>query len=119
MNSDFMSVVSSLLSNPGALDALRGIVESADGTRNSASQSSASPTSFLPPSFSKESEPQKNALKKLQNPFDGTAPFFGGKQDKNVALLNALTPYMRSERAAKIGSAIKAIRVIGMLSSLK
>lgn len=114
MNGDFMSVVSSLLSNPGALDALRGIVESADGTRNSASPSSASPTSFP-----KESEPQKNALEKLQNPFDGTAPVFGGKQDKNVALLNALTPYMRSERAAKIGSAIKAIRVIGMLSSLK
>lgn len=38
---------------------------------------------------------------------------------KNVTLLNAIRPYMRSSRAEKIGSAIKAMEMIELLSKLK
>ena len=40
-------------------------------------------------------------------------------QNKNVALLNAIAPYLRSERAAKMESAIKAIQVLGIISAIK
>jgi len=39
--------------------------------------------------------------------------------NKNIALLRAITPYLRPSRAGKIESAIKAIQVISMISSLK
>ena len=38
---------------------------------------------------------------------------------KNVTLLNAIRPYMRSSRAEKIGSAIKAMEMMELLSKLK
>ena len=38
---------------------------------------------------------------------------------KNVTLLNAIRPYMRSSRAEKISSAIKAMEMIELLSKLK
>ena len=43
----------------------------------------------------------------------------GSTNNKNIALLNAITPYMRESRATKINSAIKAIQVINILSSLQ
>lgn len=38
---------------------------------------------------------------------------------KNISLLNAIRPYMRSSRAEKIGSAIKAMEMIELLSKIK
>lgn len=38
---------------------------------------------------------------------------------RNVSLLNAIRPYMRSSRAEKIGSAIKAMEMIELFSKLK
>jgi len=38
---------------------------------------------------------------------------------RGVSLLNAIRPYMRSSRAEKIGSAIKAMEMIELLSKLK
>ena len=111
MNNDFMSTVTSLLSNPGALDAIKQIASSAGTT---------APKPVAPPSplFADLSEqPARNTSP--DNSFNALMSRGGGPQDKNVALLNALAPYMRVERAAKIESAIKAIRVIGMISSLK
>lgn len=114
MNNDFMSTVTSLLSNPGALDAIKQIASSAGTT---------TPKPVAPPSplFADLSEqPARNTSPDNSfNPVNALMPRGGGPQDKNVALLNALAPYMRVERAAKIESAIKAIRVIGMISSLK
>lgn len=113
MNNDFMSTVTSLLSNPGALDAIKQIASSAGTT-------APKPVAQPSPSFSEFSEqPARNTSS--ENSFNPVNALItrGGPQDKNIALLNALAPYMRVERAAKIESAIKAIRVIGMISSLK
>ena len=41
------------------------------------------------------------------------------KNNREVALLHAIQPYMRPARAAKIGSAVKAIQVLSILSSLQ
>ena len=38
---------------------------------------------------------------------------------KNANLLNAIKPYMRSSRAEKISSALKALEMIDLLSKLK
>ena len=42
-----------------------------------------------------------------------------GGHTRELALLNAMRPYLRSSRAGKIDNAIKAIRVIDFLSSLR
>lgn len=113
MNNDFMSTVTSLLSNPGALDAIKQIASSAGTT-------APKPVAQPSPLFSDLSG-QSARNTSPDNSFDPVNALMsrGDPQDKNIALLNALAPYMRVERAAKIESAIKAIRVIGMISSLK
>lgn len=117
MNNDLMSAIASLLSDPGALNAIKQLADTPIASPSAPETLSAQipANSSLPGFFG-----SKNDASGSENPGSvGTLTPSVGVRDKNVALLNAIAPYMRAERAAKISSAIKAIRVIGMISSLK
>lgn len=106
MDNDFMSKIASILSDPQSADAIKHIAQSV-GAADQQTQHD-----FDPPDFDGSPE---SRLPDISQAFFKPA----AAQNKNVALLNAITPYLRSERAAKMESAIKAIRVLGIISAIK
>ncbi len=106
MDNDFMSKIASILSDPQSADAIKHIAQSV-GAADQHTQHD-----FDPPDFDGSPE---SRLPDIPQAFFKPA----AAQNKNVALLNAIAPYLRSERAAKMESAIKAIRVLGIISAIK
>ncbi len=111
---DLLSKISEILSNPESAQKIREIA---------ATLSTESPSS--PPSqeedFPVSSVPDAPALPTV-SPVDAVSlfsGFSGGAHSRDLALLNAVRPYLRSSRAGKIDNAIKAIRVIDLLSALR
>lgn len=105
MDNDFMSKIASILSDPQSADAIKHIAQSV-GAADQQTQHD-----FDPPGFDGSPE---SRLPDIPQAF-----FKPAAQNKNVALLNAIAPYLRSERAAKMESAIKAIQVLGIISAIK
>ncbi|MBO5248834.1 MAG: hypothetical protein J6B54_06085 [Clostridia bacterium] len=112
---DLFSKISEILSNP----------ESAQKIREIASTLSTSDLPSPAPSVPEESEdgiPDVPALPasagldtmNLLSSFSG-----GGTHSRDLALLHAVRPYLRASRAGKIDNAIKAIRVIDLLTALR
>lgn len=89
---DMMSRISSLLENPESADKIKQIASSlgGDGGNDTA----------------------------LASDGDMSA-MFSGSEVREVALLNAMKPYMRASRAEKIDAAIRALRMIRMLRNMK
>ena len=66
------------------------------------------------------SEPAANPTSDLNlDKISSMMSSMSGGNDRHVALLNALSPYLRDSRQAKIGTAIKAMQVIKVLGNLK
>lgn len=98
MENDLMSMLSSVMSNPESAEKLKNIAGNflqGDNTQND--EEFSVPTS------------QDNSMNFMS----------GMANNKNINLLNAIAPYMSKNRAAKLGSAIKAIRMINVLNSMK
>lgn len=95
-NNDMFSKISQMLENPQSADVIKQIASSFSTPSESAAESE----SFEP--------------EKLTAMMSGA-----GKNDKNISLLRAIEPYMSGARANKIESAVKAIRIINMLSYLQ
>ena len=102
---DLFSKISEIMSNPEAAQKIKEIASSL------ASESSSAP---LPPPAEEESVAASSAPVSALNLFSGISA-----HSREVALLNAVRPYLRSSRAERLNGAIKAIRVIDMLSGLR
>lgn len=102
---DLFSKISEIMSNPEAAQKIKEIASSL------ASESS---SSSLPPSEEGESVAASVDPSPALNLFSGISA-----HSREVALLNAVRPYLRSSRAERLNGAIKAIRVIDMLSGLR
>ncbi len=107
---DLFSKVSELLSNPESAQKIRQIASSLASSEDSSEPSDAVPAEGLPAVSSDNAD--------LTGLFSGLSSSVGG-HSREMALLNAVRPYLRSSRAGKIDRAIKAIRVIDMLSNLR
>ncbi len=101
--SDLFSKISEILSNPEASQKIREIASSMSEGQTGTQ------TSDLPSVTNEPSDPMA-----LLSGLSG-----GGAHSRDLNLLNAMRPYLRSSRAAKIDSAVKAIRMIEMLSALR
>ncbi len=109
---DLFSKVAEILSNP---ESAQKIKEIAAGLSDSSVSDPSSES--VDDSFSVESSSIPNqGLDSLNLPSGG---FSSGGHFRELALLNAMRPYLRSSRAGKIDNAIKAIRVIDFLSALR
>ncbi len=116
---DLFSKVSEILSNP----------ESAQKIREIAASLSSSAESSEPDRFPEDSDsPALPAVESSDRSGDGLLALSGlgsglssgfGSHSRELALLNAVRPYLRASRAGKIDNAMKAIRVIDMLSGLR
>ena len=101
---DLFSKISEIMSNPEAAQKIKEIASSL------ASESSSAP---LPP-------PAEESVAASSEPVSALNLFSGiSAHSREVALLNAVRPYLRSSRAERLNGAIKAIRVIAMLSGLR
>ncbi|MBP3300584.1 MAG: hypothetical protein J6M34_03680 [Clostridia bacterium] len=105
--SDLFSKVSELLSDPESAQKIKSIAASLSGEGSD------------PAEDSSESLP-------LPLPDEGASggdllPSFGvaSSHSREINLLNALRPYLRSSRAEKVDRALKAIRVIDLLSRIR
>lgn len=111
---DMLSRISEILSNPEAANKLKDIAISM-GSGNDKNIENNS----LEENSNNESQAAFNDsgfdMTKMTSILSG----LGSGNNKNIVLLNAIRPYMRKERSDKIGSAIKAIQVINILSNLK
>lgn len=111
---DMLSRISEILSNPEAAGKLKDIASSMGG--NSSQNVENEESSEFPIQESRGAFNDSGFdMAKMNSMLSG----FGGGNNKNIALLNAIRPYMRKERSDKISSAIKAIQVISILSNLK
>ncbi len=110
---DLFSKISEILSNPEAAQKIREIASTL-----SSSESSPLPTEDFPESVSVDAPvlPASGSLDSMDlfSGFSGS-----GAHSRDLALLNAVRPYLRASRAGKIDNAIKAIRVIDLLSALR
>lgn len=110
---DLFSKVSEILSNP----------ESAQKIREIASTLSSSGNQVPPAEDFPESHSDDPPALPASGSFDSMDLFSGftgsGAHSRDLALLNAVRPYLRASRAGKIDNAIKAIRVIDLLSALR
>ena len=100
--SDLFSKVSELLSDPKAAGAIRQIAASVSSPEGGESDTE----SALPPPA-----PESSPL--------GDLPFSLGAHRREVDLLNAMRPYLRASRADKVDRALKAIRMIDLLSNFR
>ena len=107
---DLFSKISDVLKNPEALEQIKNLASGfgvGGGNTDFHNDDDAEPVSSMGGlgGFSMDS---------IQKIMKGSH-----SQSKNIALLHAITPYMRKERATKIDSAIKAIQVLSILNTLK
>lgn len=99
-----ISRLSEILDNPEQAEKIKQIAAS---MMNGSSESIES---------SEPKEPEKSAAP-VSRSYDKL--FTTVNYSRNANLLNAIKPYMRSSRAEKIGSALKALEMIDLLSKLK
>jgi len=90
---DMMSKISELLDDPSSAEKIKQIAQSFSGETDTSPNNKQSPLAAISPS--------------------------SDKMKRNIALLNAITPYMRPSRSEKIASAIKAIQIIDILSKAR
>lgn len=102
---DLFSKVSEILADPEASRRIREIASSLSSSDPPPSEGVSDPVSSPDP-------PSDSAS--LQSLLLGA-----GSHGREVALLRAVRPYLRASRAGKIDGAIRAIRMIDMLSSLR
>lgn len=109
---DLFSKISEILSNPESAQKIREIASTLS------SSDSSQPVENFPESGSDNlpTLPASGSLDSLNllSGFSGS-----GAHSRDLALLHAVRPYLRSSRAGKIDNAIKAIRVIDLLSALR
>ena len=100
---DLFSKVSELLSDPESAQKIKSIAASLSG--ESSEESSADLSVPLPE----------------DGPTEDLFPSFGlpSAHSREINLLNALRPYLRASRADKVDRALKAIRVIDLLSRIR
>ena len=103
---DLFSKVSELLSDPDSARKIREIASSLSGD---------SPGELPSEDASGAEEASVILPEGAGGLFPGGSPF----HSREVALLSALRPYLRTSRAGKIDRAIRAIRMIDMLSSFR
>lgn len=110
---DLFSKISEILSNPESAQKIREIASTLSSPGNGDS-----PAEDFP-----ESLPADAPALPASGSFDFADLFSGfsgsGSHSRDLALLNAVRPYLRASRAGKIDNAIKAIRVIDLLSALR
>ncbi len=111
---DLFSKISEILSNPESAQKIREIAAGLSGNGTTASASDSVDSSD--PVF-----PETPALPTAGtvDPVSLFSGFSGGAHSRDLTLLNAVRPYLRSSRAGKIDNAIKAIRIIDLLSALR
>ena len=110
---DMISRLSSILDDPEQAEKIKRIATSIMSDNSAEKQDSnisENSGENLPVMAQTITPTQSNSYNKLLSSMNSS---------KNVSLLNALRPYMRSSRAEKIGSAIKAMEMIELLSKLK
>ncbi len=110
---DMISRLSSILDDPEQAEKIKKIAASMMGgetTESPEMQVAEENSEALPVMAENISQPRSNSYSRI---------FSAMGCSKNVSLLNAIRPYMRSSRAEKIGSAIKAMEMIELLSKLK
>lgn len=112
---DLFSKISEILSNPESAQKIREI---ADGLSGGGSFPASGPASPEPSEPSSEEVPSLPTMGSV-DPIRLLSGFSGGVHGRDLALLNAVRPYLRSSRAGKIDNAIKAIRIIDLLSALR
>ncbi len=112
---DLFSKISEILSNPESAQKIREIASSLSSPSAGGNGVSSEET---PPSVSADAPalPSAPGFDSLDL-FSGFSA--GGAHSRDLALLNAVRPYLRASRAGKIDNAIKAIRVIDFLSALR
>jgi hypothetical protein len=101
--SDLFSKVSELLSDPKAAGAIRQIAASVSS----------------PEGGEADAEPVLPELPSEGAPSVGDLPFSLSSHRREVDLLNAMRPYLRASRADKVDRALKAIRMIDLLSNFR
>ena len=106
--SDLFSKVSELLSDPEASRKIKSIADSLSGERGE--NPSAESSEDLPLPLSEGTPLGGDLLSAL-----GPSP----SHSREINLLNALRPYLRASRADKVDRALKAIRVIDLLSRIR
>ncbi len=99
---DLFSKISEILSNPEASQKIRQIASSLSEGEGGPGEIPALPAG--------EGADPMSLLSGLSS---------GGARSRELNLLNAMRPYLRASRAAKIDSAVKALRMIEMLSALR
>ena len=109
---DLFSKVSELLSDPESAKKIRQIAASLSGDSPTEPGEDVS----LPVEEAEASSVPDDGS--LGNLFSGFASA-GASHSREVALLSAMRPYLRSSRAGKIDRAIRAIRMIDMLSNFR
>lgn len=114
---DMLSKITELLSDPSQAEKIRQIADSLAGNDVVTSDGGSSP---LPDTPAEESREVSTSVGTdgLMSSFLGGGSSSNG-MSRNIALLQAITPYLRPSRAAKISSAIKAIQVIDLLSKAR
>lgn len=116
---DLFSKVSELLSDPRAAQKIQQIAASLSA--GDSGETSSVPEDLPPsPEGSGEGEGALSlpAGGDFLNSFSGIA-HASSAHSRELALLNAVRPYLRASRADKIDRALKAIRVIDLLSNLR
>lgn len=108
---DLFSKISEILSNPESAQKIREIASSLSTGDAGSSEPVADIAASAPPLPSGDDMSFLSALTGFTSS--------GGAHSRDLALLNAMRPYLRASRAGKIDNAIKAIRVIDMLSALR
>ncbi len=108
---DMFSKISEILSDPESARKIREIASSLSSSSPESGGNEVPPmeASDLPALSAGEPE-----VPDLLSGFSG-----GGAHSRDLALLYAMRPYLRASRAGKIDNAIKAIRVIDLLSALR
>jgi hypothetical protein len=111
---DMLSKISELLSDPAQAEKIKQIADSLSGINNENDETAQE-------SHSTFSEPvsSQNSDNDLMFSLFGNGGFSKDRMSRNIALLHAITPYLRPSRASKISSAIKAIQVIDILSKAR
>ena len=113
---DLFSKISEILSNPEAAQKIREIASTLSSDAPSGGGETGGES--VPASLGTElpSLPASGGMDSL-NFLSGLSS--GGAHSRDLTLLNAVRPYLRSSRAGKIDNAIKAIRIIDLLSALR
>lgn len=111
--SDLFSKISEILSNPEAAQKIREIASGLSSDASVTGEAESVPVSEEGDLPSLPASGGTHSLDLLSN-FSS-----GGVHGRDLALLHAVRPYLRSSRASKIDNAIKAIRIIDLLSALR